>query len=127
MKNLRIGLRGSVIGLVCLVIAAFGTAVAQEEDSPMVAGTMWGESSHPEKIAFLVGAGNFLTVEYIVQQKSENQASDEQSSIRRWWDGLEAVSLDELIETADAFYRDNPNQMTVPVLVVLWNAYIETD
>jgi hypothetical protein len=37
------------------------------------------------------------------------------------------VSLDELIDTVDAFYQDNPNQMTVPVLVVLWNSFVETD
>lgn len=126
MKTLIVGLRGFAIGVVCLLVGAFGTAFA-EDDSPMADGVMWEESSHVEKTAYLVGAGNFLTVEYIVQQKSENQPSDEQSAIRRWWDELEDVSLDELIETVDTFYRDNPNQMTVPVLVVIWNAFVETD
>ena len=127
MKILGVGLRGSLIGMVCLVVAAFGTAFAQEEDSPMVAGVLWGESSHPEKTAYLVGAGNLLTVEYIVQQKSDNQPSDEQSSIRQWWNGLEDVSLDDLINTVDTWYQENPEELQVPVLVVLWNSYIEAD
>ncbi len=126
MRKIRVGLKGSTLGLVCLAISAFGTAYA-EEDSPMADGVLWGESSHVEKTAYLVGAGNFLTVEYIVQQQSGNPPTDEQSSITRWWSGVENTSLDDLIATADAFYRDNPNQMTVPVLVVIWNAYVETD
>ena len=126
MKTIRMGLKVSMIGLVCLAVSGFGTAYA-EEDSPMAAGVLWGESSHVEKIAYLVGAGNFLTVEYIVQQHSDNPPTDEQSAIGRWWAGIENTSLDDLIATADAFYRDNPNQMTVPVLVVIWNAYVETD
>ena len=118
MKTKRVRLKRSMIGLVCLAVSGFGTAFA-EEDSPMVDGVMWGESSHVEKIAYMVGAGNFLTVEYIVQQKSENPPTDEQSAINEWWAGVGDTPLDDLINTADAFYRDNPNQMTVPVLVVI--------
>ena len=70
MKTIRMGLRGSIIALVCFAVSGFATAFAEE--SPMVDGVMWGESSHVEKTAYIVGAGNFLTVEYIVQQKSEN-------------------------------------------------------
>ncbi len=68
----------SIVGLVCLAIGAFGTAFA-EEDIPLTYGTLWGESSHVEKTAYLVGAGNFLTVEYVAQQQSETQSTDEQS------------------------------------------------
>ena len=126
MNTLSIGLRGSIVALVCLVVSASGTAFA-EEDSPMVDGVMWEESSHVEKIAYLVGAGNLLTVEYIVQQKSENPPTDEQTSIDEWWEAIGDTSYDDLIATIDAFYRDNPRQMTVPVLVVIWNTYVETD
>ena len=115
-----------MVSLVCLVVGAFGTAFA-EEDIPLTDGTLWGESSHVEKTAYLVGAGNFLTVEYVVQQQSENQATDEQSSIRQFWDGLEDVSLDELIDAVDNFYQENPDKLTVPVLVVIWNSFVETD
>jgi len=88
---------------------------------------MWEESSHVEKMSYLVGAGNFLTVEYIVQQKSETPPTDEQTSIDEWWEASGDTSYDDLIATIDAFYRDNPRQMTVPVLVVIWNTYVETD
>ena len=79
----------SIVGLVCVAVGAFGTAFA-EEDIPLTDGTLWTESSHVEKTACLVSAGNFLTVEYVVQQQSDTQPTDEQSSIRQFWDGSKA-------------------------------------
>ena len=52
-----------MVGLVCLAVGACGIAFAKE-DIPLTDGTLWGEPSHVEKAAYLVGAGNFLTVEY---------------------------------------------------------------
>ncbi len=126
MNQRKCWLTASLAGLVCLAVGAFGTAFA-EEDIPLTEGTLWGESSRVEKTAYLVGAGNFLTVEYVVQQQSDTQPTDEQSSIRQFWDGLEDVSLDELIDAVDNFYQENPDKQTVPVLVVIWNSFVETD
>ncbi len=126
MNQRKCWLTASLAGLVCLAVGAFGTAFA-EEDIPLTEGTLWGESSRVEKTAYLVGAGNFLTVEYVVQQQSDTQPTDEQSSIRQFWDGLEDVSLNELIDAVDNFYQENPDKLTVPVLVVIWNSFVETD
>ena len=127
MKKLGDALRGAVIGSVCLLVATFGTASAQDADVPLNDGALWQASSQVEKTAYLVGAANFLEVEYVVQQQSDNKATDDQSAIRRWWDALQDDSLDDLINAVDAFYRDNPDQMTVPVLVVIWNTFVETE
>ena len=127
MEKLMVGLRVSAIGLSYLLVLAFGTASAQEDDFPMTDGPLWEASSRVEKTAYLVGAGNFLEVEYVVQQQSENPPTDDQSSVRQFWDGLEDESLDGLIDAVDAFYRDNPDQSTVPVLVVLWNTFVDTE
>lgn len=127
MKKLGDALRSVRILSVCLLVGAFGTVSAQEADVPLNDGALWQASSQVEKTAYLVGAANFLEVEYVVQQQSENKASDEQSAIRRWWDALKDDSLDDLINAVDAFYRDNPDQMTVPVLVVIWNTFVETE
>jgi hypothetical protein len=114
-------------GVVGLLLGALGTAFAQGEDIPLTDGHLWQLSSHVEKTAYLIGAGNFLAVEYVVQQQSDSPPTDEQSSIRQFWDGLEDESLDDLINAVDRFYRDNPDEMEDPVLVVIWNTFIETD
>ena len=126
MNQRKAWLTASIVGLVCIAIGAFGTAFA-EEDIPLTDGTLWRESSHVEKTACLVSAGNFLTVEYVVQQQSDTQPTEEQSSVRQYWDRLEDVSLDELIDAVDNFYQENPDKLTVPVLVVIWNSFVETD
>ena len=127
MKKLGDALRSVRILSVCLLVGAFGTVSAQEADVPLNDGALWQASSQVEKTAYLVGAANFLEVEYVVQQQSDNKATDDQSAIRRWWDALKDDSLDDLINAVDAFYRDNPDQMTVPVLVVIWNTFVETE
>ena len=127
MKKLGDALRSVRILSVCLLVGAFGMVSAQEVDVPLNDGALWQASSQVEKTAYLVGAANFLEVEYVVQQQSDNKATDDQSAIRRWWDALKDDSLDDLINAVDAFYRDNPDQMTVPVLVVIWNTFVETE
>ena len=127
MKKLSVGLKRSAIGLVCLMLGGFGTAFAQEADVPMAEGVLWIASSNVEKTAYLVGAGNMMEVEYVVQQQSENPGAFEDSSIQRYWDGVADESLDDMIAAIDSFYADNPDQMTVPVLMVIWNTFVETD
>lgn len=127
MNKIRVWLKAAMITVACLLAGAFGTAFAQNEDIPLTDGHLWQLSSHVEKIAYLIGTGNFLAVEYVVQQQSENPPTDEQSSIRQFWDSLEDESLDDLINAVDRFYRDNPDELEDPVLVVIWNTFIETE
>ena len=122
-----IGLRKLVLGAVALTMGWCGVAFAQADDVPLTDGTMWNASSHVEKTAYLVGAANFLEVEYVVQQQSGNPPSDEQSAVREWWDGLEDETLNGLIAAIDSFYADNPDQLAVPVLVVIWKSFVDTD
>ena len=112
------------------VIIAFCVALCSPvyaDDAPLADGTQWLESSTVEKTAYLLGAGNFMTIEYVVQQHSGNPPTDEQSSVRRFWEGSEAVSLNELISTIDRFYKENPDKLTQPVLMVIWDEFVEKE
>ncbi len=114
----------------CLVLVAslsvLGGAVIAEE-APLVDGSVWTVSTEEEKEAYLVGAGNFMTVEYIVQSKAETAPSDEQSAVSAWWGALEDTTINDLVGAVDSFYGNNPDKMDVPVLVVIWNTFVETD
>ncbi len=114
--------------LPCAVLAitsAIGMATATAEDVPLADGTMWNASSRVEKTAYIVGASNFLTVEYVVQQKSGNPPTDEQSSVRRFWDGSDGKTINQTIQLLDDWYAANPDRLDEPVLVVLWNSIVE--
>jgi hypothetical protein len=119
-------MRKLMIGVVVLAMS-HGVALAQADDAPLTEGNLWNESSHVEKIAYLAGASDFLEVEYVVQQQSGSPPTDEQSAVREWWDSLEDETLNNLIAAIDAYYADNPDQLSVPVMVVIWNSFVETD
>ena len=126
MRKQVVGLRKLVIGAIGLALS-YNVALAQADDFPLTAGTLWNASSDVEKNAYMVGAGNFLEVEYVVQQQSGNPPTDEQSAVREWWDGLEDETLNGLMAAVDSFYADNPDQLDVPVLVVIWQLFVDTD
>lgn len=111
---------------VCMAMIALGAYLPALADESLLAdGNAWVASSEPEKEAYLYGVGNMMTVEYIVQDKATTAPTDEQSSIRRWWNALEAVDVEEVMARVDAWYAANPDKLAEPVLVVIWNEYVE--
>ena len=106
---------------------AFCVSAQAQEPPPLIDGTIWTESSEVEKESYLVGASDFLMVELIVQSKADTPLTDDQSAISEWHDALEHVIYEDLIEAIDAWYAANPGSIDTPVLVVVWNEYVETD
>ncbi len=109
------------------VLATMFLYAAQAGAAPLVDGDVWTVSSEEEKEAYLIGAGNFMTVERIVQSKADIAPTDEQSSISSWYTALEATTINELVAAVDAWYTANPGSLETPVLVVIWNSFVETD
>ncbi len=114
----------AMIGACLLLLAAVAGA---QEDIPLTAGDGWMASSTVEKTAYIVGANDLLVVEYITQQKSDNSPTEEQSSIPGYWNALDGVTINELIAAIDGFYVNNPDSMDTPVMVVIWNTYVEPE
>jgi hypothetical protein len=54
---------------------------AYAEDVPLIDGNIWAVSTEVEKESYLVGAGNFMTVEHVFQQQMDNPPTDEQSAV----------------------------------------------
>ena len=111
----------------CLLLFAAVAGAQDAEDIPLTDGVGWMASSTVEKTAYVVGANDLLVVEYIAQQKSDNPPTEEQSSIPGFWEALDGVTINEFIATLDSFYESNPDSMETPVMVVIWNTYVEPD
>ena len=111
----------------CLLLFAAVAGAQDAEDIPLTDGVGWMASSTVEKTAYIVGANDLLVVEYISQLKSDNPPTEDQTSIHGYWNALDGVTIDELIATLDGFYDSNPNSMDTPVMVVIWNTYVEPD
>ena len=94
------------------------------EDVPLVDGILWNESTKAEQISYLVGASNFMSIEYTYQQNNGNPPSDEQSTVRMFWEHSEGVTLDDAIEGIDNWYANNPQSMDRAVLDVIWVIWV---
>lgn len=95
------------------------SAVASAENVPLVDGVIWGKSAPILKRSFLIGVSNLMTVEYLYQQKF-GPAPDYQTTVRRLYEGVDDVTLDETIRRIDAWYKEHPEEMSTTVLEVIW-------
>lgn len=114
-------------GLIGTCLFLLAAAAGAQEDIPLADGDSWMASSTVEKTAWISGANDMLVVEYITQQKSDTPPTEEQSSVPGYWDGLDDETINGLIETIDSFYENNPDSMDTPVMVVIWNTYVEPE
>ena len=117
----------ALLGAACIAFCLLLAAGAQAEPIPMADGTMWKASSRVEKTAYIVGVNNFMTVEIISQDQSGNPPTEEQSVARRFWDSSDGVSLDQCIDAIDSWYEAHPDQLSVPVMVVIWKVFVEKE
>jgi hypothetical protein len=118
-------IRNIVLSGIFACIALAGSVQAQ--DAGLVDGSMWSVSSEEEKEAYLIGAGNFMTIELIVQSKADTELTEHQTAVDNWAAGLDDVTINQMVATIDAWYSANSGSMETPVLVVLWNSYVEAD
>lgn len=114
------------LGVPLFCIAALLLPVqAVAEDVPIVDGTLWMQSSDVEKRAYIIGAGNFIAMEYAYQSKSKQPPTPYQSSVPDFFRYTDDVTLDEVIEAADGWYKVHSNEMDTPVLTVFWDTLVK--
>lgn len=94
-------------------------------DIPLVDGKLWNKSTVVEKRSYLIGASNLLDVEYGYQQRSGQPPRDGQSIIRRLYEEVDEMTLDQVIERIDGWYRDHPGELHKAVLDVIWLDMVE--
>jgi hypothetical protein len=120
-------LTAALMSLVFMLGSALTLADDAVEEVPLIDGSIWAESTEVEKESYLVGAGNFMTVEYVFQKQMKDPPTDEQSAVPRYWHAIEDVTLNDMIGAIDSWYAENPDKLETPVLVVIWNEYVEKE
>ncbi len=113
-RNLSIG-----IFLLCctLLIGQIGELKAAEEF--VVTGKDWVASTSDVKGAFLVGAGTIIDVEH--EYQGNNPPSNDQSSIPTLAKGLNGLTLRDIQNHIDRYYRDNSTKLDRQVILVIWD------
>lgn len=95
---------------------------APERELPVVTGTNWIATSDNEKKAFLLGIGTVLMLAQAWY--GDNPPSPEQSFIPTMIDGLDTLTLTEVLAWIDAWYAAHPDQLERPVMELVWSELV---
>jgi hypothetical protein len=90
------------------------------EEVPLVDGNLWSKSSVENKHSYLIGVGNLLDIEYGYQKASKKPVTDDQSIIRRFYEDIDDISLDEVTKRIDQWYQKHPDKLNKAVINVIW-------
>ena len=111
--------RIALLLLATALLAAPVTPAVAEEDVPFVAGEAWLKTAAPLKRAYLIGVANLMSVEYAFQMET-GPPPDKQTTIRRLFEEIDDISLDETVDRIDQWYKKHPDKMDMTVLEVIW-------
>jgi hypothetical protein len=128
--------------LLCIGFAGWTThACGQEKDAawvekemaktmPLLKGEQWQKIDSNAKVAFIWGAAHVILIEKILMEeipelKRENfSAKIVEARAARVKAGT-AMTINEVISAIDQYYKDHPDQLGTPVMVVIWNVGIK--
>jgi len=111
--------------IVTMVLSISFMPASLAEEIPLVDGNLWLKSSTDDKHSYLIGVSNFLSVEYAYQKAANEPVADEQSTVRRFFDDIDDMSLDEVTGRIDGWYRNHPDRLDSAVLNVIWVDMVE--
>lgn len=93
-------------------------ACVANADEHMADGIDWTQSSEDIRVAYIFGLSNMLTEGYLYDKKHFPGQQDTFS--QRAAQGFENTSVIESVKQVNAWYKEHPDQLTTPVLRVLW-------
>ena len=105
--------------LAVVLFSVIGTTAWADQDLVIVNGEHWVDSSHEQKRAYLFGVGNVLVIERAMAG-DDYEAMRGRSLVPVLLEGLAGNSIAGIVTQLDKYYADHPDQVTRPVLEVLY-------
>lgn len=81
-------------------------------------GTDWKRASEQERLAYITGFSNALSLGYVSDEK--HIPGNRDTFTHRVVFGLDGTTIEQGVAIIDAWYKTHPNQLSIPVLQVLW-------
>ncbi|HBA88342.1 MAG TPA: hypothetical protein DCZ75_10250 [Geobacter sp.] len=92
------------------------------QEMPVLTGETWQTMQPDSKIAFIWGVGHVVTIEeHVIQRHPELLRKD---FVAKLGDGLRGVPMSSIIEQVDGYYRQNPDDLDLPVMRVIWSEVV---
>ncbi len=112
--------------IVTMLLSISFMSASLAEEIPLVDGKLWLKSSTDDKHSYLIGVSNYLSIEYAYQNAANKPVADEQSTVRRFFEDIDDMSLDEVTGRIDSWYRNHPDRLDSAVLNVIWVDMVES-
>lgn len=107
-----------VLSLTLLLCVGMAFGNAAKAELPVVTGEQWAASDRDSKLAFLLGIGTMVKVEQnLIGDPPPPGTVSFAPSLAK---GIGDLSLTEVMNRIDAFYRTNPDSINKAVIAVIW-------
>ena len=95
-------------------------------EAQLLTGNTWQTLSRDNKIAYIWGIGNLVELERtnLESQQPQPPADDRKSFIPYLAYGLSGVSIEQVIDRVDAYYKAYADQRNQPVLNAIFQAIV---
>ena len=110
----------SVLAIVVAVILCAGSVFAAPN---VMKGDVWVIMNQDQKVAYILGAGDVVDVEWDLMQKVPELKRENFSA--KAVEALENTATNDIIAKVDQWYQANGDKLDTPVLLVIWNTMIK--
>jgi hypothetical protein len=133
--------RARLIKLGCLFLLFIGIAAwtmdasGQEKKDfekymPLCKGSAWQRADSDAKVAFIWGAAHVILIENLLMEKfpelkRENFSAKVVEARRARVSAGTQLTMNEIVQMIDQFYKDHPDQLETPVMQVIWDTRIK--
>ncbi|AOY58244.1 conserved uncharacterized protein [Desulfococcus multivorans] len=112
--------------MVWIVLAvAMGIVIAAPVgagEAKLLTGDVWQKMSKDEKVAFIWGAGQVVTIEQAIMDKLPEMRQETFSA--KVVEGMADTDMNQVVTTIDGFYAANPDKLDTAVFRVIWDEMI---
>lgn len=91
-------------------------AASAKKEWRIPTGEHWNKASDTEKGAYILGLLNMAMIEYQLSGPNPKHRTTVPKLIK----AMNGMSVSQIVETVDAYYKSNPEMQQQPVIEVIW-------
>ena len=102
-----------------------------EKYMPLLKGDVWQKVDHNAKVGFVWGAAHVILIEIVLMEEFPELKRDSfvtkvaEARVARTSAGKATMSINDVVNQIDQYYKGHPDQIEVPVLKVIWDVVIK--
>lgn len=96
-------------------------ASAKKEEWLIPTGERWSNATETERRAYVLGILNMAMVEYQLTGPNPKY----RTTVPKLVNALDGMTVPQIVETVDAYYKANPDKQQQPIIEVIWFQMVE--